>query len=249
MGHTNTSLPNRAREEALVAAGEDAIHLTRELIRRDSTNHGKGEGDERAAAEFVAEALGATGLSPAILESADRRANVVVRIPGTDPDADALLVHGHLDVVPADAHDWSVPPFSGEIADCPVTGAPSLWGRGAVDMKNTIGMVTAVVRHWSKLGLRPRRDIVLAFVADEEDSAAYGADYLARGHADLFEGCKVAIGEGGGHTVHTRDAAGAPVRLYPISAGERGSAWLTLRSHGTAGHGSRPPQEIGRAHV
>ena len=243
MGHTNTSLPNRAREEALVAAGEDAIHLTRELIRRDSTNHGKGEGDERAAAEFVAEALGATGLSPAILESADRRANVVVRIPGTDPDADALLVHGHLDVVPADAHDWSVPPFSGEIADCPVTGAPSLWGRGAVDMKNTIGMVTAVVRHWSKLGLRPRRDIVLAFVADEEDSAAYGADYLARGHADLFEGCKVAIGEGGGHTVHTRDAAGAPVRLYPISAGERGSAWLTLRSHGTAGHGSRPPQD------
>lgn len=243
MGHTDTSLPDSAREEALVTAGEDAIHLTRELIRRDSTNHGRGEGDERAAAEFTAEALGAAGLSPVILESADRRANVVVRIPGTDPDADALLVHGHLDVVPADAHDWSVPPFSGEIADCPVTGAPSLWGRGAVDMKNTIGMVTAVVRHWSRSGLRPRRDIVLAFVADEEDSAAYGADYLVRGHADLFEGCAVAIGEGGGHTVHARDSAGAPVRLYPIGSAERGSAWLTLRSHGTAGHGSRPPRD------
>ncbi|MBR8742071.1 M20/M25/M40 family metallo-hydrolase [Nocardiopsis sp. MG754419] len=243
MGHTDTSLPDSVREEALVAAGEDAVHLTRELIRRDSTNHGGGRGDERAAAEFVAEALGAAGLSPLVLESADRRANMVVRIPGTDPDADALLVHGHLDVVPADPSDWTVPPFSGEIADCPDTGVPALWGRGAVDMKNTIGMVTAVVRYWARLGLRPRRDIVLAFVADEEDSAAYGADYLVRGHADLFEGCTVAIGEGGGHTVHARGTGGAPVRLYPIGSAERGSAWLTLRAHGTAGHGSRPPKD------
>ncbi|GAB3727151.1 M20/M25/M40 family metallo-hydrolase [Nocardiopsis nanhaiensis] len=243
VGHTNTSLPVSAREDALDTAGEDAIHLTRELIRRDSTNHGKGDGDERAAAEFVAEALGATGLSPVVLESADRRANVVVRIPGTDPDADALLVHGHLDVVPADPHDWTFPPFGGEIADCPVTGVPSLWGRGAVDMKNTIGMVTAVVRYWSKLGLRPRRDIVLAFVADEEDSAAYGADYLVRGHPDLFEGCAVAIGEGGGHTVHAPTSSGSTARLYPIGSAERGSAWLTLRSYGTAGHGSRPPRD------
>ena len=243
MGHTNTSLPDSAREDALVEAGEDAIRLTRELIRRDSTNHGKGEGDERAAAEFIAEALGATGLSPVVLESADRRANVVVRIPGTDPDADALLVHGHLDVVPADPHDWTFPPFAGEIADCPVTGVPSLWGRGAVDMKNTVGMVTAVVRYWSKLGLRPRRDIVLAFVADEEDSAAFGADYLVRGHADLFEGCKVAIGEGGGHTVHATTASGKAARLYPIGSAERGSAWLNLRAFGTAGHGSRPPRD------
>ncbi|MEU3212112.1 M20/M25/M40 family metallo-hydrolase [Nocardiopsis alba] len=243
MGHNDTFPSDSAREAALTAAGEDAIHLTRELIRRDSTNRGGGEGDERAAAEFAAEALGAAELSPVILESADRRANVVVRVPGTDPDADALLVHGHLDVVPADAHDWSVPPFSGEIADCPVTGAPALWGRGAVDMKNTIGMVTAVVRHWSEMGLRPRRDIVLAFVADEEDSAAYGADHLVREHADLFEGCTVAIGEGGGHTVHARSTNGDPVRLYPIGAAERGSAWLTLRSRGTAGHGSRPPRD------
>ncbi|MFE1169616.1 M20/M25/M40 family metallo-hydrolase [Nocardiopsis sp. NPDC058789] len=243
MGQTNTSLTDSARGAALAEAGEDAVRLTRELIRRDSTNQGRGVGDERAAAEFAAEALGEAGLSPVVLESADRRANVVVRVPGTDPDADALLVHGHLDVVPADAHDWTFPPFAGEIADCPVTGAPSLWGRGAVDMKNTVGMVTAVVRYWARLGLRPRRDIVLAFVADEEDSAAYGADYLVRGHADLFEGCTMAIGEGGGHTVHARTASGAAARLYPISAAERGSAWLTLRAYGTAGHGSRPPRD------
>ncbi|MEE2040323.1 M20/M25/M40 family metallo-hydrolase [Nocardiopsis sp. CT-R113] len=241
MGHPVTPSPDST--DGLTAAGEDALLLARELIRRDSTNHGGGDGDERASAEFAAEALTDAGLDPVVLESAPRRANVVARIPGTDPDAPALLVHGHLDVVPADASDWTVPPFSGEVADCPVTGVPALWGRGAVDMKNTIAMVTAVVRHWARHGLRPRRDIVLAFVADEEDSAAYGADFLVRRHPDLFEGCATGIGEGGGETIHARDAAGRPVRLYPVGAAERGSAWLTLRAKGTAGHGSRPPRD------
>ncbi|WP_150236327.1 M20/M25/M40 family metallo-hydrolase [Nocardiopsis quinghaiensis] len=239
MGHTATSFPGRTDD--LAAAGEDAIQLARGLVRRDSTNHGHGQGDERAAAEYAAEALGDAGLTPRILESAPRRANVVARVPGTDPTAPALLVHGHLDVVPADAADWTVPPFAGEIADCPVTGAPALWGRGSVDMKDSIAMVTAVVRHWARNGLRPRRDIVLAFVADEEDSAAYGADYLVREHPELFEGCTTAIGEGGGESIHARTTSGKPIRLYPVGAAERGSAWLTLRARGTAGHGSRPP--------
>ncbi|WP_017572299.1 M20/M25/M40 family metallo-hydrolase [Nocardiopsis halotolerans] len=239
MGRTITSFSERT--EGLAEAGEDAVQLTRGLVRRDSTNHGGGRGDERAAAEYAAEALGDAGLDPRVLESAPRRANVVARVPGTDPTAPALLVHGHLDTVPADAAAWTLPPLSGEIADCPVTGVPALWGRGAVDMKNTIAMVTAVVRHWARYGLRPRRDIVLAFVADEEDSAAHGADYLVREHADLFEGCTTAIGEGGGETIHARTVSGKPVRLYPVGAAERGSAWLTLRAHGTAGHGSRPP--------
>ncbi|MDT0328729.1 M20/M25/M40 family metallo-hydrolase [Nocardiopsis lambiniae] len=224
-------------------AGEDAVLLTRELIRRDSTNRGGGQGDERAAAEYAAEALTDAGLAPVVLESKERRSNVVVRVPGTDPDAPALLVHGHLDVVPADAAAWTVPPFSGEIADCPVTGLPALWGRGAVDMKNTIGMVTAVVREWARTGARPRRDIVLAFVADEEDSSAHGAEFLVRRRPDLFEGCTEAIGEGGGETVHARTATGGTARLYPVGAAERGSAWLTLRAEGTAGHGSRPPRD------
>ncbi|ASU59631.1 MULTISPECIES: M20/M25/M40 family metallo-hydrolase [Nocardiopsis] len=248
MGHIATSFPERTDgfpegADGLAAAGEDAVHLARGLVRRDSTNRGGGQGDEREAAEYVAEALGDAGLDPLLLESAPRRANVVVRVPGTDPSAPALLVHGHLDVVPADAADWTLPPFAGEVADCPVTGVPALWGRGAVDMKNTIATVTAVVRHWARHGLRPRRDIVLAFVADEEDSAAYGADYLVREHAELFEGCTTAIGEGGGETIHARTASGEPVRLYPVGAAERGSAWLNLRAQGTAGHGSRPPRD------
>lgn len=208
---------------------DEAVTFTSELIRLDTTNHGGGEGSERAAAEYVAERLSAVGVEPALLEKAPGRTNVVARIEGTDPSADALLVHGHLDVVPAEPADWSVHPFSGEIRDGVV------WGRGAIDMKNADAMVLALVRAWARAGVRPRRDIVLAFTADEEDSADYGSGYLTEHHAELFEGCTEGISESGAFTFH----AGNGLRLYPVAAGERGTAWLRLTARGKAGHGSK----------
>jgi len=210
--------------------GDEAVRFTSELIRIDTSNRGGGDCRERPAAEYAAERLAEAGLSPLVLESAPGRANVVVRIGGSEPELPALLVHGHLDVVPAQAEDWSVPPFSGEIRDGVV------WGRGAVDMKGMDAMMLAVVRAWSREGRGPRRDVVLCFTADEEDSAAAGADWLVRNHAELFEGCTEAVGESGGYTVHT--AAGQ--RLYPVAAGERGTGWMKLTARGTAGHGSKP---------
>ncbi|HWM40385.1 MAG TPA: M20/M25/M40 family metallo-hydrolase, partial [Streptomyces sp.] len=131
---------------------DEAVTFTSELIRIDTTNRGGGEGSERAAAEYVAERLAAVGVEPVLLEKSPGRTNVVARIAGSDPSADALLVHGHLDVVPAEPADWSVHPFSGEIRDGVV------WGRGAIDMKNADAMVMAVVRAWARAGVRPRRD-------------------------------------------------------------------------------------------
>ncbi|MFB9801252.1 M20/M25/M40 family metallo-hydrolase [Streptomonospora salina] len=211
----------------------EAVRFTSELIRLDTTNRGGGDGWERPAAEYAAARLAEAGLRPQVLESAPGRANVVARVPGAAPSAPALLVHGHLDVVPADPARWSRPPFGGDV------DGGLVWGRGAVDMKGTDAMVLALVRHWARTGRRPRRDIVLAFTADEEDSAACGAEWLAREHPGLFEGCTEAVGESGGHTVHATAADGGPVRLYPVGAGERGTAWLRLRAEGTAGHGSK----------
>lgn len=208
---------------------DEAVTFTSELIRIDTTNRGGGEGSERAAAEYVAERLAAVGVEPVLLEKSPGRTNVVARIAGSDPSADALLVHGHLDVVPAEPAEWSVHPFSGEIRDGVV------WGRGAIDMKNADAMVLAVVRAWARAGVRPRRDIVLAFTADEEDSADYGSDYLVDQHAGLFEGCTEGISESGAFTFH----AGEGTRLYPVAAGERGTAWLRLTARGKAGHGSK----------
>jgi acetylornithine deacetylase/succinyl-diaminopimelate desuccinylase-like protein len=203
--------------------------LCRTLIRFDTTNRGNGDAEgERAAAEFVAETLGAAGVETTVLEREPGRSNVIARIPGTEPDLPAVLVQGHLDVVPAVARDWSVPPFAGEISD------GYLYGRGAVDMKDTVSAVLQVVRDWAAEGRRPRRDVVLAFLADEEDQGYYGAKWLVDEHPGLFDGCAAAIGESGGFTHHANG-----LRLYPVATAERGTAHMRLTATGRAGHGSR----------
>ena len=138
-------------------------------------------------------------------------------------------MHAHLDVVPVDASEWSVPPFGGVIRD------GFVWGRGAVDMKDMCAMTLAVLRSWPDRDVRPKRDIVVAFVADEEAHGDYGAGWLVDNHPDLFAGCTAGISESGGHTFHVGD-----VRLYPIATGERGTIHLKLTARGRAGHGSRP---------
>ena len=225
----------------LTQAGEEAARFAADLIRIDTTNRGGGDARERPAAEYVAARLAEAGLEPVLLESAPGRANVVARVSGpgdgpgdgTEAGAGALLLHGHLDVVPADPADWTVPPFSGEIRD------GVLWGRGAVDMKNADAVLLALVRHWARDGGRPRRDLVLAFTADEEDTAEFGAQWLVERHPELFEGCTEAIGESGAFTFH----AGPGQRLYPVASAERGTAWLKLTARGRAGHGAKPNAE------
>jgi acetylornithine deacetylase/succinyl-diaminopimelate desuccinylase-like protein len=212
---------------------DEVVRFTSDLIRIDTTNRGGGDCRERPAAEYAAEQLAGAGLEPVLLERTEGRTNVVARIEGTEPGADALLVHGHLDVVPAQADDWTVHPFSGEVRDGVV------WGRGAVDMKNMDAMILAVVRAWARQGLRPRRDLVIAFTADEEASAEDGSGFLADQHAGLFEGCTEGISESGAFTFH--DGGGR--EIYPIAAGERGTGWLKLTARGRAGHGSKVNHE------
>src|SRR5436190_21824306 len=160
--------------ERLAPAGDEVLAICRDLIRFDTTNTGDTEtgAGERAAAEYVAAKLAEVGLEPVIRESARGRASVVARYPGADSGRDALLIHGHLDVVPADASEWSVDPFSGEVKD------GYLWGRGSVDMKDMDAMTLALVREWARTGRKPARDIVLAFVADEEAGGVRGAHWL-----------------------------------------------------------------------
>lgn len=222
-------MADSTRRQVDQQALDEVVRFTSDLIRIDTTNRGGGDCQERPAAEYAAEQLAGAGIEPTLLERTKGRANVVARVEGTDPSAGAMLVHGHLDVVPARAEDWSVHPFSGEIRDGVV------WGRGAVDMKNMDAMILAVVRSWARRGVRPRRDIVIAFTADEEASAEDGSGFLADEHAGLFEGCTEGISESGAFTFH--DGSGR--QIYPIAAGERGTGWLKLTARGRAGHGSK----------
>jgi len=210
---------------------QDAVAACATLIRFDTSNYGGGKGrGEREAADWVASELRDCGYEPVVVEAAPRRASTVVRIPGRDRTRSALLLHGHLDVVPADSDEWTVDPFGGEIRD----GA--VWGRGALDMKGTDATMLAVARGLARDGFMPARDLVVAFVADEEDSGHLGAGYLVRERPELLEGVGHAIGEGGGMLHRLPDGS----HLYPIAAGERGTAWIELTARGTAGHGSRP---------
>jgi acetylornithine deacetylase/succinyl-diaminopimelate desuccinylase-like protein len=204
------------------------VDLCRELVRIDTSNFGDGQGPgERAAAEYVAAVLADAGLAPLIVESAPGRASVVARWAGRDASRPALLLHGHLDVVPAQAEEWSVDPFAGEIRD------GCLWGRGTVDMKDMVAMVLTVVRTWTAAGRRPPRDVVLAFVADEEAGGVLGAQWLVDHHPELFEGVSEAISEVGGFSL---DVGGR--RWYTVQTAEKGMAWMRLTATGRVGHGS-----------
>ncbi|RPE45156.1 acetylornithine deacetylase/succinyl-diaminopimelate desuccinylase-like protein [Streptomyces sp. Ag109_O5-1] len=212
-----------------VTGEDEVVDLCRELIRFDTSNYGDHSGPgERKAAEWVAEKLAEVGLEPEIFESHPGRASTVARIEGTDPSRPALLIHGHLDVVPANADDWTHHPFSGEVTD------GCVWGRGAVDMKDMDAMTLAVVRDRLRSGRRPPRDIVLAFLADEEAGGTYGARYLVDNHPGLFEGVTEAISEVGGFSFTVNEQR----RLYLIQTAEKGMHWMKLKVAGTAGHGS-----------
>ncbi len=203
--------------------------IARDLIRFDTSNYGGGNArPERPAADYVAEHLRSLGLEPRIIESAPGRANVITRIAGMDRGLPALVLHGHLDVVPAAPEAWSVDPFGGVIRD------GMLWGRGAVDMKDMDAMMLSAVAEILRAGKQPRRDVILVFFADEEDGGAFGSHYLVTEHPELFAGAGTAISEVGGYSVEV-----AGKRAYLIQTGEKSLDWIRLRARGTAAHGSR----------
>jgi acetylornithine deacetylase/succinyl-diaminopimelate desuccinylase-like protein len=212
---------------------EEVVRICQDLIRIPSVNFGEGRGNEKEVAEYVAASLEEVGIKTTIYESAPGRCNVMARISGRDSSRPGLVVHGHLDVVPANADDWSVNPFCGDIID------GFIWGRGAVDMKNMDAMIIATVRDWSRTGYVPPRDIVLAFFADEEAGSILGSHWMVDKHPELFSGCSEAISEVGGFSVTVADGK----RFYMIETAEKGIHWMKLTAHGKAGHGSVMNQE------
>jgi acetylornithine deacetylase/succinyl-diaminopimelate desuccinylase-like protein len=201
-----------------------------ELITLDTSNYGDGTGPgEASAAEYVEAFLRGCGLDPERFSTTSATRQVVVcRVPGEDPTAEALVIHAHLDVVPAVAADWSVPAFEGTIHDGLV------WGRGAVDMKDMDAMILTVVQQWQLHGIRPRRDIVLLFLPDEEAGGKHGAHWLVDNRPEVLQGVSEGIGEVGGFSFELANHK----RIYMIETAQKGLAWLRLRASGTAGHGS-----------
>ena len=212
------------------AAQAEVIEILRDLIRIDTTNDGTDAGPgEAAAAEYVEASLRAAGLDvERFSTTSSRRQGVVARLPGSDPAKPRLLLHGHLDVVPARASDWSVPPFGAEVLD------DMVWGRGAVDMKDMDAMLIALARAWSRSGMRTERDLVFLFIPDEEAGGQHGSHWIVDHRPDILEGVSEGVSEVGGFSLTLPDDR----RLYLIQTAEKGIAWMRLVAEGAAGHGS-----------
>ncbi|MFS0852145.1 M20/M25/M40 family metallo-hydrolase [Microbacterium sp. 179-I 3D4 NHS] len=207
----------------------EVVRIASDLIRFDTSNFGGGNAKgEREAADYVGDYLRALGLEVEYYEPVPRRTNVVARVPGRDRSLPALVVHGHLDVVPAVAEDWTVDPFAGAVQD------GMLWGRGAVDMKNMNAMILTAVADILRAGERPARDLVLAFFADEENGGVEGSALVVRDRPDWFAGATEAISEVGGYSITVDDR-----RAYLLQVGEKALIWIRLVARGRAGHGSR----------
>ncbi|MEY3715613.1 MAG: hypothetical protein RL155_488 [Actinomycetota bacterium] len=206
----------------------DVVQLCQELIQIPSVNFGDGKGDEEAAANYVASKLEEVGIKTKIYQSAPKRCSVVANIEGQDPSLPGLVVHGHIDVVPANAADWSVDPFSGVIKD------GCIWGRGAVDMKNMDAMMLGVFRLWARHGFKPQRNFVIVFFADEEAGGIFGSRWMAQNHPEVFSNCNEAVSEVGGFSLTLSSGK----RIYPIETAEKGIEWMKLTASGLAGHGS-----------
>jgi acetylornithine deacetylase/succinyl-diaminopimelate desuccinylase-like protein len=215
-------------KEQIIELENETITLCQEMIRIPSVNHGEGQGDEKAMAEYVASKLAEVGIKSELIETAPNRVNVVAKVDGADQSRPGLVLHGHIDVVPANAADWSVDPFSGVIKD------GFIWGRGAVDMKDMDAMILATVRMWQRIGYKPPRNILLVFFADEEAGSNYGSRWLVKHRPEIFDGYSEAVSEVGGFSITITGEH----RLYLIEAAQKGIQWMKLTAKGTAGHGS-----------
>lgn len=203
--------------------GEDeVIRHCSNLIQIDTSNPGPGE---QRAAEYVVRAIEAAGGTVEIVEPQPHRTSVVSRIAGANQSRPPLLIHAHLDVVPADPSQWIYPPFGGEVTN------DNVWGRGALDMKGFAAMMLTTHLHFLVSGTRPSRDLLFAYFADEEMSGVLGCEWMVMKRPDIFKGVAVAVGEGGGFGTFVDGR-----RVYSIGVGERGLVWLRLSVAGTAGH-------------
>ena len=199
--------------------------LLQTLIRFDTTNP---PGDEAACVQYIAGLCHSLGIATQTYAKDPGRPNLVARIEG-EGKAAPLLLYGHVDVVSTANQDWARPPFSGDIADGMV------WGRGALDMKGGVAMMTAAFLRAKAEGLALPGDVILCILSDEEAGGENGAKFMVERHADVFAGVKYAIGEFGGFPMYIGGA-----KFFAVQVAEKSMCRNRVRFRGPAGHGSMP---------
>jgi acetylornithine deacetylase/succinyl-diaminopimelate desuccinylase-like protein len=203
---------------------KDVTNFLSELIRINTTNP---PGNETIAAKYLAENLSREGFKCELFESAPERGSVITRLKGSG-EKPSLLLLSHLDVVAADAKEWSVDPFGGVVKD------GFVWGRGALDMKGMTAIEVMVMKLLKRSGVKLKGDVILAATADEEQGGLSGADYLLRNYPEKIFAPYV-LNEGGGLAIPTQKG-----NVFTVQTSEKGIVWFKVKAKGTSGHGSMP---------
>lgn len=149
------------------------------------------------------------------------RANVVVRIKaeGGAAKRPPLLVAAHLDVVPASAEMWSVPPFT-------LTQRENrLYGRGTTDMLGGVTAVSAALVEAAQHSQQLSGDIIFAVTAGEETDSCGTKRFVQQYRQWFADPIGTLIPE--------------PTDMNILRA-HRGILWLKIVAHGRTAHGSMP---------
>ncbi len=215
----------------------ETVELLQTLIRNQCVNDGTPEsGQEDRSAKLLRDELEGTGVDFETYEPTPGRTSLVARWEGTDPNAPALCLMGHTDVVPVSPDGWERDPFGGELVPGATPGEAEVWGRGAVDMLNLTSSMAVAFRHMISSGKRYKGDIIYFAVADEEAGGVHGAEQLVRDQWDALK-CDYVLTEFGG--IPFQSPAGTTLL---ITTAEKGVGWRRIKVKGTPGHGSRPYQ-------
>jgi acetylornithine deacetylase/succinyl-diaminopimelate desuccinylase-like protein len=198
--------------------------LLQELIGLDTVNP---PGNETQAAELLRDYLAESGVESELYAKVPERANLVARLAGSG-GGPSLLLLSHTDTVVADAAEWQVDPWSGELRD------GEIWGRGALDMKGQLAASAVAIASLARDGFRPAGDLVFAACADEEVGQGFGLPWLCEQHPDAVR-TDYALNEGAGERIKLLGRA-----FYLCSSAEKMSSPFRLRVHGRAGHASVP---------
>jgi acetylornithine deacetylase/succinyl-diaminopimelate desuccinylase-like protein len=209
---------------ATISLRDEATSLLQDLIRLDTVNP---PGNETRAAELLRDYLGESGVEGELYARTPERANLVARLPGSG-DGPGMMLLSHTDTVVADAGEWELDPWSGEMRD------GEIWGRGALDMKGQVAANAVAIATLAREGFQPEGDLVFVAVADEEVGEGFGLPWLCEAHPDAVR-IDYALNEGAGERL---ELLGRP--FYICSSAEKMSSPFRLRVNGRAGHASVP---------
>jgi acetylornithine deacetylase/succinyl-diaminopimelate desuccinylase-like protein len=207
------------------AASREAVKLLQDYLRVDTTNP---PGHERLAADFLKQIFDKEGIENRVYDLGNDRANILARLPGSGLGRPIILLN-HMDVVPADAERWTVPPFSGDIRD------GFVWGRGATDMKGTAICQLMTLVLLKRSGAALDRDVLFLGTADEEEGEENGLTAMVEKHREDLRSAEYCLTEG--NTIAVEDGR---VVSWDVDVTEKAPLWLRIVAVGKAGHASIP---------